>query len=96
MLQRDVPEDYVIATGESWTLQEFVAEAFNAVGLDWRDHVMSDPLLLRPSEIMVSRGNPEKARQDLGWQAKYRMHDVVRMMMGKAAPGGAAANGNTL
>ena len=50
-------------------------------GLDWRDHVESDASLLRPSEIMVSRANPEKSARMLGWQATYRMKDVARMMV---------------
>jgi GDPmannose 4,6-dehydratase len=80
ILQQDDPEDYVVATGETHTLEEFVAEAFSCVGLDWRVHVFTDPTLLRPSEIMVSRANPVKAAERLGWQARYKMRDVVRMM----------------
>lgn len=80
ILQQDDPEDYVVATGVTHTLEEFVAEAFSCVGLDWREHVITDPALLRPSEIMVSRANPEKALQRLDWQARYKMSDVVRMM----------------
>lgn len=81
ILQQDDPEDYVVATGETHTLEEFVAEAFNCVGLDWREHVVTDPTLLRPSEIMVSCANPAKASQLLGWSAHYRMGDVVRTMV---------------
>lgn len=81
ILQQDRPADYVIATGATHTLEEFVATAFEEVGLDWRDHVVSDDSLLRPSEIMVSRGSPAKAAQFLGWQATYTMRDVVRMMI---------------
>ena len=81
MLQRDVPEDYVIATGETNTLERFVTEAFAHLGLNWKSHVSINPSLLRPSEIMVSRGNPEKARRDLGWQAAYRMKDVIKEMI---------------
>jgi GDPmannose 4,6-dehydratase len=81
MLQQDAPEDFVIATGETHTLEEFVAEAFNCVGLNWHDHVITDPTLLRPSEIMVSRANPAKALEKLGWQAKNKMHGVVKMMI---------------
>ena len=81
ILQQDTPEDFVIATGETNTLEEFVAEAFACVGLDWRDHVASDPSLLRPSEIMVSRANPEKATQKLGWNAEFKMRDVIRMLI---------------
>jgi len=80
ILQQDDPEDYVVATGETYTLEEFVAEAFNCVGLDWREYVITDSTLLRPSEIMVSRANPAKAAGQLDWQARYKMRDVVRMM----------------
>jgi GDPmannose 4,6-dehydratase len=59
MLQQNAPEDFVIATGETNTLEEFVSEVFSFVGLDWHDHVVTDSSLLRPSEIMISRGNPE-------------------------------------
>lgn len=81
MLQQGQPDDYVIATGESNTLEAFIAEVFTAVGLDWRDHVISDPSLLRPSEIMISRGNPDKAFRVLDWKAIYKMRDVARMMV---------------
>jgi len=81
MLQQDAPHDYVIATGETNTLEAFVVETFAQLGLDWREHVSTDPSLLRPSEIMVSRGNPGKAYRELGWQAKNRMRDVVRIMI---------------
>lgn len=81
MLQQDKPEDFLIATGETNTLEDFVAEAFKCVGLDWREHVTTDASLLRPSEIMVSRGNPAKAAAKLSWRAAYKMRDVVRMMV---------------
>jgi len=81
MLQQKDPEDYVIATGESHSLEEFVAVAFDTVGLDWRAHVVSDPSLYRPTELAVGRGNPKKAQEQLGWKAQYKMHDVVRMMV---------------
>ena len=61
--------------------EDFVAEFFRCVGLDWRDHVETDPSLLLPSEIMVSRTNPEKSAKLLGWQATHRMKDVARMMV---------------
>lgn len=80
MLQQDTPADYVIATGESNSLEAFVTEAFLAVGLDWREHVISDESLIRPSEIMTSCGNPSKAAAKLGWKAHYRMRDAVQMM----------------
>jgi GDPmannose 4,6-dehydratase len=81
MLQQATPTDYVIATGETNTLQGFVNETFAQLGLDWQDHVASDPALLRPSEIMVSRGTPEKAYRELGWRAEQRMKDVIRIMI---------------
>ena len=81
MLQPDRPDDYVIATGETHTLEEFTAATFASVGLDWREHVETDPSLYRPTEITIGRGNPSKARECLGWQAGYAMHDVVRMMV---------------
>jgi GDPmannose 4,6-dehydratase len=81
MLQQEGPDDYVIATGESHSLEEFVAAAFDSVGLDWRAYVVSDPSLYRPTELTAGRGNPEKAEKRLGWKARYMMHDVVRMMV---------------
>ena len=81
MLQQEQPEDFVIATGETNTLQDFVAAVFQAVNLDWREHVITDPSLLRPSEIMVSRGNPAKAFQKLGWRATRKMRDVIRLII---------------
>jgi GDPmannose 4,6-dehydratase len=81
MLQQNIPSDYVIATGEINPLESFVAEVFAQLGLNWHDYVSTDPSLLRPSEIMVSRGNPDKAARDLGWQAKHHMKDVIRIMI---------------
>jgi GDPmannose 4,6-dehydratase len=81
MLQQDAPGDYVIATGETNTLEDFVTETFAQLGLDRQEHVSTDPSLLRPSEIMVSRGNPGKAAKELGWRAEHRMRDVVRIMI---------------
>jgi GDPmannose 4,6-dehydratase len=80
MLQQEDPEDFVIATGQTRKLQDFVAAAFDAVGLDWRDHTRIDQTLFRPTEIMIGRGDASKAADKLGWQPKYKMDDVVRMM----------------
>jgi len=80
MLQQEKPDDYVIATGESHSLEEFVAAAFAQVGLQWRDHVVIDPEFFRPTEIAVSRGNPQKATSTFGWRAQYQMPEVVRLM----------------
>jgi GDPmannose 4,6-dehydratase len=81
MMQQTAPDDYVVATGETNSLEEFVAEAFRCNGLDWQNHVETDPSLLRPSEIMVGRGNPRKAFDQLGWRAKFKMQDVIKMMV---------------
>ena len=81
MLQLENPEDFVIATGETNTLENFVANVFESVGMDWRDHVFSDHDLIRPSEIMISKGNAEKAARILDWRAKKRMRDVVGLMV---------------
>jgi GDPmannose 4,6-dehydratase len=81
MLQQETPVDYVIATGETNTLEAFVAETFAQLGLEWQAQVSTDPTLLRPSEIMVSRGNPDKAASELGWRAENRMRDVIRIMI---------------
>jgi len=66
-------DDYVIATGESSSLEEFVVAAFASVNLDWRDHVVIDNSLLQPTDLAVGRGNPAKAKNKLGWQAQYKM-----------------------
>ncbi len=81
ILQQDTPEDFVIATGETNSLEAFVEEAFACVGLEWQDHVVVDPSLLRPSDIMISKANPQKASQKLNWRARYKMRDIIKMMI---------------
>jgi GDPmannose 4,6-dehydratase len=81
MLQQEHPDDYAIATGQSTSLEEFVEAAFTSVNLDWRDYVIVDSSLFRPTDLAVGRANPHKAKIQLGWQAKYKMQDVVRMMV---------------
>ncbi|MGB3193574.1 MAG: GDP-mannose 4,6-dehydratase [Limnoraphis sp.] len=81
MLQHDEPDDYVIATGKTSALQDFVVEAFTCVGLNWEDYVETDQSLYRPTDIAVGRANPAKAQEKLGWQAQYKLPDVVRMMV---------------
>jgi GDPmannose 4,6-dehydratase len=88
MLQRESPEDFVIATGRTRKLQDFVATAFDAVGLDWREHTMIDQTLFRPTEIMVGQGDASKAAEKLGWKPKYKMDEVVRMMVQAAIEAG--------
>ncbi|MBZ0067412.1 MAG: GDP-mannose 4,6-dehydratase [Thiobacillus sp.] len=86
MLQRDQPEDFVIATGKTHTLEEFVAEAFSAFDLDWRDHVIQEPSLFRPTDLSMSRGDPGKAEKMLGWRATSYMTDVVRNLIKDTLP----------
>ncbi len=81
MLQQETPDDYAIATGQSFSLEEFTAAAFAAVGLNWHDWVDVDPALFRPTDIAYSCGNPAKARRQLGWQPTYRMPEIVRAMV---------------
>jgi GDPmannose 4,6-dehydratase len=80
MLRQDTPQDFVIATGESRTLGDFAAEAFAAFGLDWKEHVVSDPALSRPTDIAMSVGCPARARARLKWEATIRMADVARRL----------------
>ncbi len=81
MLQQATPQDYVIATGHSHSLEDFVRLAFEELGLDWREHVVADTKLLRPTDIREGRANPAKAEQDLGWRATFQLKDVVREMI---------------
>ena len=80
MLQQDNAQDYVIATGTTMTLQEFVNAAFKEAGLNWQDHVIQDPTLLRPTDLAVGRADPSKAALELRWQASTRGVDVVKKM----------------
>jgi GDPmannose 4,6-dehydratase len=81
MLQQDHPDDYVIATGESGPLTAFVEQAFAYVGLDWQAHVDTETGLRRPLDARVSRADPGKACQEMGWRARSGMREVVRMMV---------------
>jgi GDPmannose 4,6-dehydratase len=80
MLQRDRPDDYVIATGETRSLEEFVSASFRNVGLDPGEHVVLDPSLKRPTDIEGNFADPGKAERVLGWKASARMDEVVRRM----------------
>lgn len=90
MLQRDRPEDFVVATGATSTLKDFACEAFGQVGLNWQEHVEVQSYLLRPSDLQISRANPEKARRLLPWKAKLKMKEVVaelvRSRLGQGKP----------
>jgi len=81
IIQQDQPRDFVIATGKTFSLRDFLDATFSALGLDWRDHVDSNTHLLRPTDIMISRANPSRARDVLEWEAANSMPDVVKMMV---------------
>ena len=81
MLQQDSPKDYVIGTGETHTVQEFVEAAFNYVGLDWRKYVVIDPKLVRPAEVDLLISNPRRAMEELGWRPGVSFQELVRMMV---------------
>ena len=81
MLQQDQPDDYVIATGRTTTVREMCRIAFEHVGLDHNEHVVIDPKFFRPAEVEVLLGNPAKAREVLGWQAKTDITQLIRMMV---------------
>ncbi|MBI4566100.1 MAG: GDP-mannose 4,6-dehydratase [Planctomycetes bacterium] len=81
MLQQEKPDDFVIATGESHSVREFVVEAFKILDLDWRRHVRIDPNYLRPAEVDHLEGDPSKARRVLGWKPRVGFKDLVKMMV---------------
>ena len=81
MLQQDRADDYVIATGRSHSVRELVEVAFSRAGLDWRDHVRTDPALLRPAEVDHLIGDPGKAETALGWRPGVDFEGLVRMMV---------------
>lgn len=81
MLQQDEPDDYVVGTGESHSVQEFIEAAFGYVGLNWRDYVRVDPQFLRPAEVDVLRADATKAREKLGWRPKVSFQELVEMMV---------------
>ncbi|MEM9134042.1 MAG: GDP-mannose 4,6-dehydratase [Actinomycetota bacterium] len=81
MLQQDDPQDYVVATGETHSVQEFCELAFKHVGLEWRDYVEQDERFMRPAEVDLLIGDPAKAKADLGWKPKTGFEQLVQMMV---------------
>jgi len=81
MLQQDQPDDYVIATGETHSVQELVEVAFGHVGLDWREHVRQDPRFMRPAEVDMLVGDASKAGERLGWEPTVRFEELIKMMV---------------
>jgi GDPmannose 4,6-dehydratase len=81
MLQQDEPDDYVIATGESHSVREFVEVAFSLAGLEWQEYVRFDPRYLRPSEVDHLCGDAQKARDRLGWKPRTDFAGLIRVML---------------
>ncbi|WP_415803124.1 GDP-mannose 4,6-dehydratase, partial [Cytobacillus oceanisediminis] len=81
MLQQDDPDDYVIATGETHTVKEWVQTAFNYVGLKWENYVIADPKFFRPAEVDLLIGNPQKAKGQLDWEPKVSFKNLIEMMV---------------
>jgi GDPmannose 4,6-dehydratase len=81
MLQQEEPDDYIVATGKTWTIRDFLDRAFGRVGLSWQDHVEFDARYLRPSEVDLLIGDAGKARQQLGWAPKVDFDELVRIMV---------------
>ena len=81
MLQHDKPDDYVVATGETYSVRDLLQESFGHLGLDWEKHVEIDPRYYRPAEVDLLIGDPTKARTVLGWEPKVKFKELVRMMV---------------
>jgi GDPmannose 4,6-dehydratase len=81
MLQADEPDDYVLATGETHSVEEFLDESFGYAGLDWREYVKIDPRYFRPSEVDLLIGDYAKAKEKLGWEPTVRFQELVQMMV---------------
>jgi GDPmannose 4,6-dehydratase len=81
MLQQETPQDYVIGTGETHSVREFVELAFELLGLDWKDHVVVDPALSRPADVDQLFANPARARAELGWTPTVSFRELVKMMV---------------
>ena len=81
MLQQDVADDYVIATGITTTVRDMCRIAFEHVGVNMDDHLVIDPALFRPAEVDVLLGNPAKAKAKLGWEPTISLHDMIREMV---------------
>jgi GDPmannose 4,6-dehydratase len=88
MLQQEKPDDYVVATGETHSVREFLEEAFSYAGLRWQDHVKVDPKYFRPAEVDVLQGDARKARAKLGWAPRVTFKELVRLMVDADMEGG--------
>lgn len=81
MMQQEKPDDYILATGRTYSIRDFLDEAFGALDLQWRKHVEIDPKYYRPAEVDLLVGDPTKAKTELGWEAKTMMPELARLMV---------------
>jgi GDPmannose 4,6-dehydratase len=81
MLQQPQPDDYVVASGETHSVREFVECAFDMVGLDWQKYVVVNPAFYRPAEVHLLCGDATKAQRILGWEPKVKFDDLVKIMV---------------
>ena len=81
MLKQAATENYVVSTGETYSVKEFVEAAFGHVNLDWKKYVVTDPNFFRPAEVNLLLGDCSKAKKKLGWQPKVKFQELVRMMV---------------
>ncbi|MDZ7586958.1 MAG: GDP-mannose 4,6-dehydratase [Patescibacteria group bacterium] len=81
MLQQDKPDDYVIATGQTWSVKDCVQAAFETVGLNWQDYVITDKQFMRPAEVDLLVGDASKAKKALGWQPKTSFKQMIKIMV---------------
>lgn len=81
ILQQDKPDDFILGTGESHTVREFVDEAFKVVGLNWEDYVIQDHTLFRPNEVDILRADYSKAKSAFGFEPKVRFHELIKIMV---------------
>jgi GDPmannose 4,6-dehydratase len=81
ILQQEQPKDYVIATGQTHSVRDFVQAAFSHVGLDYEEYVVVDPLFYRPAEVEILLGDPSRAKAELGWAPRVKFEELVRMMV---------------
>jgi GDPmannose 4,6-dehydratase len=101
MLQQDEPDDYVVGTGETWSVRQLCEIAFECAGLNWEDHVVFDQKFMRPAEVDLLVADPSKAKRVLGWEPKVGFRELVQMMYDadlerhRAAGHGAAARADT-
>jgi ribosomal protein L34 len=80
-MQHNIPDDFVVATGETHSVEEFLELAFGHFNLKWQDYVVIDPALIRPAEVDLLLGDSTKLRTTLGWEPKVKFHDLVNMMI---------------